>query len=926
MRQSGGKPVLLPRLIPFGGVDGEETETSLILAGKDFDIPPAISPLRRKLMLIRLIRKNPDMKELRSDKALRLAEALCAFLDQSYIEQMPFERLNGLVPDEFAEHWQNILKFLETVTYYWPQILKEQGVIDPADRQVRLFKAQAALWRESPPACPVIAAGSTGSQPATAEFLDTVAALPDGRVILPGLDTVSADDALENLEATHPQYNMMNLLKKMGVARKDVKEFGTEIPSVSTERLRLICEAMRPAGTTNEWRNLDPVGESALEGVKRLDCPTAHDEALAIAMILRETLETPAKTAALITPDRTLARRVIAEMNRWGVVLDDSAGTPLSKTPLGIYLALVLQAAENNVAPYALLACLKHPLATGGKSQGDFRTSVRKLELNCLRGKQAGDGFDGLKKAAQDNEELQAFVETLENALGGLTRLMQSGERHTLGEWIDAHLSAAETLARSRDRTGAERLWKAEAGETAVALFNGLKEESGVAEPMDGAEYAGLAFSFMSSAPVRLKYGMHPRIDILGSMEARLIRPDVLILGGLNEGVWPQTPAADIWLNRLMRKECGLPPPERKTGLSAHDFAQAFCAPNVVITRALKDGGAPTVPSRWLRRLDAVLNASDLKWPESGWSERAQHFDDPEKIETIPPPAPRPPVSARPRKMSVTRVETWMRDPYSIYARYILNLKPLDDIEEGLTPADFGNLLHKAVETFCNACPSSLPENAEEIITNIGEGLIETMNFPVKAAAFWKPRIRRALVWFVTQQRRRFENIRRIYCEQKGSLTFDAPAGPFELFGFADRIDFLKDGTAAVLDYKTGTLPSAKEIAAGYAPQLPLEAFLLLGGGFEGTPVPQQVSLLEYWRLRGAEDGGKTKILNTPENAIETAVQNLKELVAKFDCEDTPYLARPNPAFSLKYADYDHLARTDEWSVAAFDDEEDEDA
>lgn len=923
LRQSEGKPVLLPRLIPFGGIDGEETETSLILAGESLDIPPAISPMRRKLLLMRLIRKNPEMADLTADKALHLADALCAFLDQSYIEQMPFERLNGIVPDEFAAHWQDILKFLETVTVFWPEILKENGVIDPADRQVRMFKAQADLWRKSPPPYPVIAAGSTGSQPATADFLDAVASMENGRVILPGLDLISKDEDLEGLDASHPQYNMMNLLKKFGITRKDIKPFGFQDATVSQERLRLICDAMRPAQATKNWRETKPFDASVLNGVIRADCPTIRDEALLIAMILRQTLETPAKTAALITPDRTLAERVISEMSRWGVVLDDSAGTPLSKTALGTFLSLVLKAAVDNVSAYSLLACLKHPLATCGKTQGEFRTEVRRLETACLRGKPAGEGFEGLKKAAEGNQEISDFVQSLEPALGEITLKMQDGKKRPPEEWLNLHLSAAEALAKSADKSGAERLWKAEAGEAAVTLFNGLKENADIAEPLSAFEYEGLINSFMSSVPVRLKYGMHRRIDILGSMEARLVRPDVLILGGLNEGCWPQTPSADPWMSRPMRSECGLPPLERKIGLAAHDFAQAFCAQNVVITRSLKDGGTPTVPSRWLRRLDAVLEASKIKWPKSDWVKWAQNFDCPDKFETISPPEPRPPVNTRPRKLSVTRIETWMRDPYSIYARYILDLKPLDEIEEGLTPADIGNLLHKCVEIFCTRHPSLLPDDAEKELGEISEELMRDMNFPVKAAAFYKPRIKRALTWFIERQRERDGFIAQMYCEQKGSVKIKTAGEDFELFGFADRIDILNDGTASVLDYKTGELPKPNVIEAGYAPQLPLEAFMLLNGGFKDVPVPEKISSLEYWRLKGAEDGGKTKSLDNPDNAIERVVKDLKELIEQFDLPETPYRATPNPAFSPKYTDYDHLARTAEWSIVKDDDGED---
>lgn len=908
--------MLLPRLIPFGEIDNDEMDLVLTLTEEEGEIPPALSPMRRRFLLSKLIlskSRAEGIEEMTPEKALQLADALSAFLDQAYIEQMPFDCLSSLVPEEFASHWQDVLLFLETVTYYWPEILHEHGVMDPADRQVRLFKRQAEIWRETPSLTPVIAAGSTGSQPATAELLDVIAGMPAGKVILPGLDMIAEEKTLKAVDPSHPQYNMINLLKRMGISRQDVKEFGEAKSHRNTERLRLISEAMRPAETSDAWRTITPFSEKALEGLTRLDCDSVQEESLVIALILRHVLEIPGKTAAVVTPDRSLARRIISEMSRWGILLDDSAGTPFPHMPLGAFLNLLAEAALSNLAPYELLACLKHPLAAGGMGLGAFRTLVRRLELSCLRGSRPGDGCSGLLNAVKDDETLSPFVQGISEAIGDFVELMQSRRPHGLETYTEAHLKAAENLARSADRTGAERLWTGEAGEAAVTFFNQLRQDATLMEELTPGEYLSVLNAMMSKISVRPTYGMHPRIDILGTIEARLIQPDVLILAGLNEDSWPQTLPADPWLSRPMRQECGLPSPERKIGLSAHDFAQAFCAPNVFITRSMKDSGTPTVPSRWLMRLDAVIGSSGLSWPEGDWLSWARLLDRREKVKSIQAPAPTPPVNTRPRKLSVTQIETWMRDPYSIYARHILNLRPLDEIDQELNLADFGNLMHHTLEQFCRKYPSSLPVSAREEILEIGRSFLKMLNFSAKAKAFWQPRMERALLWFIDRQEERIDSIDQILCEQKGSIILPYAGGDFELFGYADRLDILKEGTVAIIDYKTGLPPAVNSVKNGFSPQLPLEAGMILRGGFENVKA-KEVSSLEYWRLKSREEGGF--IRNVSEVPAETAAYYfniLEELVETFDKPETPYMATPDSSISKQYNEYEHLARMAEW-------------
>ncbi len=925
LRQSDGKPLMLPRLIPFSAIEGEETQGRLCLLNEIPDLPAAISPLRRRLLLAQLIRKKSDYN---AEKALYLADALAAFLDEAYIEEMPFDRLKELVPTELAQHWQEILNFLDIVVTFWPTILAEENVIDTADRRVRLFKAQARIWRETPPDFPVIAAGSTGSQPATAELLDAIASMENGQVVLPGLDMVADEESFNACEPSHPQYNLKKLLDKMGITRADVLPFGDQPPE-RTERLRLISEAMRPAQTTEHWRTAEPFTEKAIEDIEKIDCATVREEALAIALILRETLETAGKTAALITPNRTLARRVAAEMNRWGITMDDSAGTNLTLTEPGAFLLLLGEAALNNWPPTALLSCLKHPLALGGQEFAPFRTAVRKLEITALRGKRPGDGFEGLKAAVKD--DLKPFVSDLESRLGDFSALMTSADVYPFETLLDAHLSAAERLAESFDRTGAERLWSGDAGEAAATFLTELKEQAPLIGELTPAEYLSMLTALFKGVTVRPKYGMHPRLDILGTMEARLIQPDVLILGGLNEGVWPKAPDADPWMSRPMREQCGLSSPERKIALAAHDFTQGFCAKKLIITRSLKDGGTPTVPSRWLMRLETVLAISGLSFPKGVQQAWMEQIDTPAAVLSFKPPAPTPPLSARPRKLSVTMVETLMRDPYSIYARYILGLKKLDDLEQEVDIADYGTIVHKTVEDFCKKHPSSLPADAENEIQEIGLKLFRELNFSKTAAAFWKPRLTAALHWFVERQKERIGDIAEIRCERDGAILFKTKGGLFKLYGRADRIDIMKDGTVHIIDYKTGLVPKEKEVVAGYSPQLPLEAAILARGGFEGVE-NTNTSALEYWKLRGARDGGTVKTLlkkkdetETPDSLADKILERLKDLINAYDDERTPYLATPDTSVSLKYNDYDHLARFDEWATADSSEEYEED-
>lgn len=956
LRASQGRALLLPQLMPLGDLDPDEllinAGETLLGEGGGLDLPPALPPMRRQLLLSQLVLKwaelRPDAVGMSEDQAVRLAGELGRLLDQVQTEGLDFAALIGLVPEDYAAHWQVTLEFLEILTKTWPAIEEELGAVGAAERRRLLLNAQVRQWRDSPPDFPVVVAGSTGSIPAVAELIDVVAGLPEGMVVLPGLDCQAGAETWDAIrrDPSHPQCGLARLLATMEVPREEVGFWpgtgghgtGDEgaIDRAPQSRVEIVQMAMRPAQATTEWQGFVAASDAdyfkeGMAGVTRIDCPGSGEEALTIAMLLRSVLEEPDRTAALITPDRDLARRVSAELARWGVQIDDSAGSPLPESAPAVFLRLTAEAVAANLAPLELLAALKHPLAAGGISEGAFKRRVRALEMAVLRGVRPAPGFDGLLEtlgAEEKHAELRNWVVSLKEMATPFLAQM-AARRASLADLLEAHLAFAEALAASEEQAGAERLWSGEEG-SAVADFSAdLLESADAAPRVEPHNYPQLLTALMIGRVVRQPYGAHPRLSILGTIEARLQHCDVLVLGGLNEGTWPAEAKPGPWMSRPMRRDFGLPQPEQHIGLSAQDFSQAFCAPRVYLTRAEKVEGAPTVPSRWLLRLEALLEGKGLKGllqqGAEPWLSWVEKLDEPEMRIPSRPPAPTPPVEARPRELSVTRIETWMRDPYALYAQKILNLKKLDPLDADPSGADKGSLIHKALEDFSRRYPDALPEDAEQRLLAIGEEIFAPVRNRPGIWSFWWPRFQRIAKWFLEQEQARRQRVSRSHVEVSGRIEVEGPAGPFAVTAKADRIDELAEGGLAILDYKTGSVPSAKNVLQGISPQLPLEAAIAEAGGFRDVPEDQVRELL-YWRLSGGDPAGEEKNAlgqrgskKGPGEIAREALEGLRELIAEFDRRETPYVARPRPKQALTYNDYEHLARIKEWASGGED-------
>jgi len=260
--------------------------------------------------------------------------------------------------------------------------------------------------------------------------------------------------------------------------------------------------------------------------------------------------------------------------------------------------------------------------------------------------------------------------------------------------------------------------------------------------------------------------------------------------------------------------------------------------------------------------------------------------------------------------MSASAVENWMRDPYIIYAKYILKLKKLDELEQDLSLKDYGTIIHAVLEKFNNRHPADFPKNAKAELLELGREYFAENKVAMETRAFWWPTFEKTVDWLVGAERNYRPQVRKVHSEIEGSFSFEAPAGKFTITAKADRVDETTDGKINVIDYKTGYARSVKEVEGGYAPQLPIEGLIAKFGGFQNIPATE-VGRLIYWQLGRQE----TVIENNMNELLDKSYERIVTLASVFDFEKTAYISQPNPKQAPKYSDYEHLARVREWSV-----------
>jgi ATP-dependent helicase/nuclease subunit B len=981
----GGKSTILPVIRALGEADDDsgyfDAETPATV-----DLAPPVSKTMRLVELARLIlawrNSLPDaIRAVHSDSplvapaspadAIWLARALGEVIDAMDTEELSWDALKGLDTLDHAKWWELTAQFLKIASEFWPARLLELNRSSAGRHSSAILHAEAERLSKIIHPGPVIVAGSTGAVPAAAALIRAVANLDIGTVVIPGLDLALPDEQWEVINEsptdpssrTHSQYGLYKLLKTLGVLRHDVDILG-EIDETRSSRAQLLSAALAPSKATsewNEWREArDPsFFKQAFTHTSLIEAANEREEATAIAIALKLALDKPGalgeSRAALITPDRGLARRVTNELRRLGIEADDSAGTPLTSTQPATLLQLALEAVLNPSDPVAALSLLKHPLSRFGLREEAYSAASSALELIAMRGgrleillsslsllfskqreEQQQDRHPPQWRQALSEESISGaedLAKRIERAVEPLSSRLVSrkggngwlSEKLPISLWAEYSGRVLEAVAIDENNS-LKSLWSGEAGRRLADLLAELMECGSVLEA-DGRQWIDIMLALTSGEATKPPSMANPRVFIFGAMESRLQHMDTVVLGGMNEGIWPNQTANNPFLSRAMKTAIGLEPPERSVGQLAHDFEMANGASHVIYSRALRQGTTPSVASRWLQRLTALAGpdmAKALKARGECYLEWAKLLDEGDDQDAARRPAPMPPADLQPVKYSFSEVSKLRRDPYAIYARRILKLDPIDGLNEDPGASDRGTLYHEIIERYSKrgiipGTPASF-EAMEEII----ETCFAEMNLPVHIDVIWRPRFCSVAQSFIRWAEQRHRSVETSYFE--AAAGFDIPEAKLRLTGIADRIDMLKSGGADIIDYKTGMNPTAKQARSLLDPQLSLEAAVLLRGGFRNVPRATPQDLL-YVRLKPG-DGFKTDRVNNedstragsvPKSAVELAgdaIEQLARFTAALRDGHQGFASRLIPEQQTNYgAEYDHLARVSEWNT-----------
>jgi ATP-dependent helicase/nuclease subunit B len=876
LAEADGRALLLPRVGAIGDVDEDEALGRFLEEEADPGPPPAMTPFARRVALARLLLETMAGGAAVAD---RLARDLARVLDLLTTHGIDPAALKTLVLPELSAHRERGLAVLDALSRHWPALLAERGLADPVARREALLDRLAARWKEAPPPHPVVAAGFASAPPAVARLIATIARLPLGEVLLPGLDPDVAPARWEAIgkAPTHPLHGLARLLDAMGVAPSEAGRLGPP----ATPRAAAVLEGFRPAGTEPS-PSAGPV-----PGISLLEVAGPEAEALGIALAMRRALETPGRTAALVTRSRGLARRVASALGRWGITLDDSAGEPLALRPPAVLLLALLDAAVDRFRPIALLAALKHPLVRADTPDGRalWLAMVRRLDLD-LRGPPPPPDLAGIATRIRA-ADLKAWWEN--EAAPVLQRL------EPLFDTAPTLAGLTAILAEASGALAGDRLWAGADGRALGAWVEDIATAPDAARlPVAREEAVALLHGLLADVAVRPPWRSHPRLQILGPLEARLAHADLLILGDLNEGSWPALPSPDPWMAPAVRSALGLPPAEARIGLEAHDLLGALAASDILLTRARRDTGGLKVPSRFLLRLQAAFG--DL--PGDAELEAALALDGPGRTVRLPMPAPAPPAAERPRRLRVTEADMLAADPFSFYARRMLELKELDPLEQAADGAVRGTVVHRILERLVRERSAEPPALVRQEL--------ETLGADPAAMMLWTPRVLRMVAWvdawLAEEDAAGWQRV-------APEVALEGQWGGVRISGKADRIDRHADGRVRIIDYKTGPKPAAGAFRDGHLRQLPLLRLLFEVGEADGAPV---VAVLEYWKLSGGEPRGERigADWDLDRHAFE---RGLRDLFGRYLFGDAPFVPKLNPVFAKQYRSFDQLARIEEW-------------
>ena len=878
-----------------------------------------------------------------SSEFFHLAQELASLLDTFTIHGVDAKALKAAFPADQDKFWELTHKFMSIVLREWPGILAEANLADPVRlHEVNIAELTARIENKSLQKR-IIIAGSTGSMPSTARLIRAVAHAPLGRVILPGIDFHSADadfpkHGADDVHWGHPQFIMARLTALIGIQRSEIKRLGK--PGERRARREwLAAHALMPAEATAAWHSeISEKSESiamALAGCALIEARDEEEESKAIACAIRETLENPRATVALVTPDRSIVDRIKPVLDRWSIPFHDSADTPCARTSAGTLLITLAEWMAYPHHPETVCAMLAQPDTEFCLSRDEVTQIHAYLEMRSFRDAAPPatiDQFFSLLEGTEPGGHEQNFPlrgESVNFADG--CKALATDMRHfaqknaavvrgdplPIRQLIEAHLELA-TLATAQ-RHGSLPEDVAAITQDTLETLRGM---DALSLTLTAADYARILPTLLGRRHQPLVPQSAGHVHIFGLLEARLMEADLIILAGLNEQGWPPQPDADAFITRGMRNTLGLPQLEQSIGQTAHDFVQSLTAADrVIISRSNKDKGTPTIASRFLQRIAAFAGPDNAAWSAMArrgrrYMQWAQQLD---ATEIAPASRPSPVISAdmMPRRISVTDAEIILRDPYAFFARKILKLEE-PGLWNRLPEAQLrGIIVHEAVARLAQAealDPFALHRWEAEI-----DAILEIQRLPDALRLFWRPGLYRLGEFFTAWHGSRITGARRVTVEVKGALQLAvAPQLEILLSGRADRIE-MHDDFAAIIDFKTGAVPTRKAAESGLSPQLLIEAAMAAEGAFGADHARKPVQALLYLGLKIATGEGKESAIfpDRPQDIPDISGQHLRAFRTRLERHalgELGFISRRFPMNERISGAYDHLARVAEWS------------
>ena len=869
----------------------------------------------------KLIEAQPDIAAQSSVYAL--TKSLSELIDEMQGEAVPVENILDLDISDQSGHWKRTQLFLNIVKKYL-----ENRKNDPDEEAWlrQIINALTDYWLEESPKNPVLIAGSSGSRASTRKLIKAIINLPNGAVVLPGFDFTLPKKLWGKKERVgvpedHPQFRNLKTFFELGLPKSNLQKWHLKEKS-NIQLQNLISLSLRPAPVTDCWLDEGPkLGNVSkiTESITLVEADSIRDESLAIAFRMILAIKEN-KSLILVSPNRKLTRMVSAYLSNRNIIPDDSAGVPLQLTPSGRFLRLVVSLFAGPVTITKIFALLKHPLTHSG---GNFRTEhlefVRSLELFF---RTTNVNIFSAKNISAWLEQSEAqYASKWASWICNLLEQCRLQDSYIFEDVFNKHIELAKIVASGPDQNESNTsgdLWKQNNGRHCLKIIERIREASPTAKSISASKYADIFNSILADEHVPEINPTHPNIMIWGTLEARAHNAQVLILAGMNEGSWPVPAAIDPWLNRKMRKESGLLSPERRIGLSAHDYQQSVCSPTVFITRSTKDNEAETIPSRWLNRLLNLLSGlSENNGPEAienmrsrgtKWLDWANETKNTTPRKSAKRPSPKPPKDTRPKKLSVTEIKTLIRDPYAIYAKHILKLTPLLSLHRSDDPLLRGVVIHQIFEQFVKNWhqDASFADQKNHLLDLTKKQLKEKVASPA-TRLFWFSRVEKIADWFVSEEAKRRNFCKPVALEKKGQIII--PSLNFKLTAQIDRVDVNEDGKAIIYDYKTGAVPS-KSVQLHFDKQLFLLALIIEGGGFLDL-APMRVLEASFLDLSNK----KAVFAPFDQESLDAHRRKFQLLIARYLNPDQGYTARRAMFRIEDNSDYDGISRFGEWSI-----------